>query len=605
MNIKITLEKYPFGQVISISGMNIVIKVNGTYQKDLEQEINGTTFSIGTVGEIFMIGGPTTDDKIHYGIFDEVKLVSNYIDFTNPIINNQSVPSQPADKDSAIIIAKIIGYQDINTKEVFQFRRGIGHYPKFNSKCFLLTSAEKQSLFSLGQNGLIVGKTPDVNNESVSIKVDKFLNKHSVILGSTGSGKSCTVASIFQNVLEAHPFSHVVFFDLHNEYSSAFPESAYKVNKINAVDFKLPYWFLNFEEFQAIFLGDIDYSKNSQGLRILKDEILNFKRKSHDNIINVTGNIHRININSPLHFSFEQLMIELTNLNKRTIYKSDSKPAWNDTTNSFEVSSGQTDIKRLDNGEKDKCIQDPNYYGQLNGVIEKLDSISKDRRFQFLFPLNYDLSTSLYDYIQNLLNIQQSENQTQITIIDLSKIPSEVSPIIIGILARICFEYKVWDNEPKKLPIYLILEEAHNYIPHEINSITKLPTKYIGRIAKEGRKYGISQLIISQRPSDLSPLIVSQCSNFFVLRVTNPNDQAFILNVLPDHLSSLASLIPFFQNGECLIAGELVEIPVRALINKPKYFPNSGDVSFTEAWKTQLKNYNVKEVIHNWWEIIK
>jgi len=603
MTKKITLDRYPFGQIISISGMNIVIKVNKDYTEKLEQEADNKTYSIGTVGEIFMVGGPTIDDKIHYGIFDEVKLVSNFVDFSNPTTNQDLIPL--TDKDSAVIVAKIIGYQDINTKDKFQFRRGIGHYPKFNSKCYLLTPEEKQGLFALDENGLNIGKTPDVNNENVLIKVDKFLNKHSVILGSTGSGKSYTVASIFQKVLHEHKFSHIVFFDLHNEYSNAFPNDVFNVNKLEALDFDLPYWFLNFEEFQAIFLGDIDYSKNSKGIRILKDEILKLKRESHDLIKAEVGDIYFININSPLYFSFKDLFFRLKNLNKRTIYKSDGKDAWNSVEKRYEISTGNKKVKRVDNGEEDQCHQDPNYYGQLYGVIEKLDSIFNDRRFQFLFPDDFEKSTDLYGYLENLLSIQDAEDQKQISIIDLSKIPSEVNPVIIGILARITFEYKVWDENPHKVPVYLIFEEAHNYIPHETNAITKLPTKYIGRIAKEGRKYGISQLIISQRPSDLSPLIVSQCSNFFVLRVTNPNDQSFILNVLPDHLSSLASMIPFFQSGECLIAGEQVEIPVRALIDYPKHEPNSGDVPFSEVWKKQLNEYNIKDVVHNWWEIQK
>ncbi|GEM_PF-4718187 len=233
MTKKITLDGCSFGQIISISGMNIVIKVNKDYIEKLEQEADNKTYSIGTVGEIFMIGGPTIDDKIHYGIFDEVKLVSNFVDFSNPTTNQDT--TQLTDKDSAVIVAKIIGYQDIKTKDKFQFRRGIGHYPKFNSECFLLTPEEKQGLFALDENGLNIGKTPDVNNENVLIKVDKFLNKHSVILGSTGSGKSYTVASIFQKVLHEHKFSHIVFFDLHNEYSNAFPNNVFNVNKLEAL----------------------------------------------------------------------------------------------------------------------------------------------------------------------------------------------------------------------------------------------------------------------------------------------------------------------------------------------------------------------------------
>ncbi|MGR5953228.1 ATP-binding protein [Bacillus paranthracis] len=148
----------------------------------------------------------------------------------------------------------------------------------------------------------------------------------------------------------------------------------------------------------------------------------------------------------------------------------------------------------------------------------------------------------------------------------------------------------------------MFFEEAHNYIPRDTTSITKLPKRYIERIAKEGRKYGISQLIISQRPSDLSTTIVSQCSNFFVLRVTNPDDQTFIRKVLPDHLNALTSMIPFFQNGEVLIAGECVPIPIKAAIDLPNPLPNSSDVSFSDAWSNFVK-YDIKDTILKWWEV--
>lgn len=202
-----------------------------------------------------------------------------------------------------------------------------------------------------------------------------------------------------------------------------------------------------------------------------------------------------------------------------------------------------------------------------------------------------------------LLSIQINDGQTQLTILDFSKIPSEITPVIIGMISRICFEYKLWDKDPKRLPIYLVFEEAHNYIPRENSQITRLPQKYIGRIAKEGRKYGISQLIISQRPSDLSTTIVSQCSNFFVLRVTNPDDQSFVQHVLPDHLSALSSMIPFFENGEALVAGECIVIPTKVVIDHPKPAPNSSDVKFNVAWKKPLEDYAILDTIKSWWDV--
>jgi uncharacterized protein len=603
--MKITLAGKPIGQIISISGLNVSIEIKQEYldrSLEIEEIIKGNTkkFFIGTVGEIFMIGGPTTEDVIHYAIFDEIKLVSEIdsVTITTP-------------KRKAIAIAKVIGYQDPKIKNKLKFERGVGHYPKFNSSCYLLTPEEKQEIFSItGKDGLVVGKVPGIQDEKVYINVEKFLGKHTVILGATGSGKSCSVASIIQKVLHSHKFSHVIFFDLHNEYSAAFPKETseregYKVNKVDAGSFYLPFWVLNFEELVNVFLGDIDFSRNNDGIRIFKEEIVKFKRKSHDLIKSSVGDIDRININSPLHFSLDDLLQELKNLNKRTLWKSDGSSTFDNTTGSYTINTGSSKVERKGFSEKDQAVQDPNYYDKLNGVIEKLESIKSDRRYQFLFPLGFADSKNIYSYLRELLTVPIEGRQNQITILDLSKIPSEVAPTIIGMIARICFEYKIWDVDPRKLPLYLIFEEAHNYIPRTSSSSTHLPLKFISRIAKEGRKYGISQLIISQRPSDLSELIVSQCSNFFVLRVTNPNDQAFIQNVLPDHLSALTNMIPFFQNGECLLAGEMVVIPTKVLIDEPNPAPNSHDIPFSANWKELLNDYDVVKAVHNWWEIKK
>ncbi|WP_285398459.1 ATP-binding protein [Lysinibacillus sp. fls2-241-R2A-57] len=598
----------PFGQVISVSGMNLIIELNkDLLQRNLEQQFtnNGEILKmfVGIVGDIFLIGD-LESNNVHYGIFEEVKLVSTFEEILNPI-NGMQEQSSNNDKNKAVAIAKIIGYQDKSSQSSLKFQRGIGHYPRFNSKCYLLTSNEKKSLFSLSEGqGLKIGNVAGLQSEEVAIHIDKFLGKHSVILGSTGSGKSSTVASILQKILKQYQYSHILFFDLHDEYSAAFQSEEFsnKVNKINASSFKLPYWLLNFEEFQSIFLGDIDNSKNSDGIRILKEQILELKENEHESIRGQVGLIEKISINSPIYFDIDKLLIELVKLNKRTYWKSDNELAWNEDGTDYIAGTGATKIDRPDK-DKDQVIQDPSYYGKLNQVIEKIQSIRNDRRFTFLFTGKVTNSLFLKDYLLNLLSIPTSEEQHQLTILDLSKIPSEVTPIIIGVLSRICFEFKLWEDDSKTLPFYLVFEEAHNYIPKESTPNTKLPKKYIERIAKEGRKYGITQLIISQRPSDLSSTIISQCSNFFVLRVTNPEDQSFIRHVLPDHLSALTNMIPLFQNGEALIVGECVPLPIKGIIERPCPAPNSNDISFTEAWSKPLELYDITNTIYRWWDV--
>ncbi|MDF9495180.1 ATP-binding protein [Bacillus cereus] len=595
----------PFGQVVSISGMNIIIEIEKQLlESKLEQEIvvggDVKKLFVGTVGDIFLIGEPSQSNLMHYAIFEEVRLISEF-EGQQSVIELEG----PSKNNKAVAVAKIIGYQDNLERDTLKFTRGIGHYPRFNSKCYLLTPEEKKQLFALaGTDGIQIGKIAGVENGEISIHIDKFLGKHSVILGSTGSGKSCTVASVLQKILRAHQYSHVLFFDLHNEYSSAFNSTDFEhgVNQVAANQFKLPYWFLNFEEFHSVFLGDIDFTKNGDGIRILKEKILELKEQEHQKIKDVVGEIERININSPLYFNIDNLLVLLTTLNKRTRWKSDYELALNENDEYF-LSTSNKNIDRPGKEKQDAVIQDPTYFGKLTQIIEKLNSIRNDRRFNFLFPSEYYGSQTLGGYLIELLSLPRNYEQKQLTILDLSRIPSEITPVIIGMLSRICFEFKLWSEDPKELPLYLVFEEAHNYIPKDTNSLTKLPKKYIERIAKEGRKYGITQLIISQRPSDLSSTIISQCSNFFVLRVTNPDDQAFIKHVLPDHLKALTDMIPFFQNGEALIVGECVPLPVKGIIDKPDPLPNSNDVSFREAWSSLVEDYDINNTISKWWDV--
>lgn len=604
-NMIVTKEN-PFGQIVSISGTNIVIEINkDILQRNLEQQIvvgsdEIIKLFVGTVGDIFLIGNPSSSNQVHYGIFEEIKLVTEYEEINSelPVLTNNQ-------NSKAVAVGKVIGYQENINSSPLKFNRGVGHYPRFNSQCYLLSSQEKRQMFSLAEEeGIKVGKVPGAHGEEVFINIDKFLGKHSVIFGSTGSGKSCTVASILQKVTKQYKYSHIVFFDLHNEYSSAFESDDYdnKVLRIAANDFKLPYWLLNFEEFLNIFLGDIDITKNGDGLRIVKEQVINLKEKDHEMLHDTVGEIERININTPLFFNIDELISKLRLLNKQTIWKSDGEIAWNEDKSDYLANTGSAKIERVGHSEKDSVLQDQSYYGKLTQVIEKLNSIRYDQRFNFLFDVSYDKSLTLIGYLMDLLSIPQNSEQKQLTILDLSRIPSEITPTIIGMLSRLCFEFKIWDKDPKRCPLYLVFEEAHNYIPKETSQLTKLSKKYIERISKEGRKYGISQLIISQRPSDLSSTIVSQCSNFFVLRVTNPDDQAFIKHVLPDHLSALTNMIPFFQNGEALIAGECVPLPIKAIIEEPNPYPNSHDVSFSTAW-SNLLDYDMHETIYRWWDV--
>jgi hypothetical protein len=187
------------------------------------------------------------------------------------------------------------------------------------------------------------------------------------------------------------------------------------------------------------------------------------------------------------------------------------------------------------------------------------------------------------------------------TIIDLSGLPSEVLSVIVGVLGRLAFEYKYWDTDPNLLPLTLVLEEAHNYLPRSEDASNRVCLDRIERVAKEGRKYGINMFVVSQRPSEVSETVLSQCGNFIVLRLTNPADQGYVRRLLPDFLAVAVDMLPYLRTGEAVLSGEAVEVPTRVRVTTPDPAPRSNDVKYREGWLSGLPaGYSAKTVVQRW-----
>jgi len=193
-------------------------------------------------------------------------------------------------------------------------------------------------------------------------------------------------------------------------------------------------------------------------------------------------------------------------------------------------------------------------------------------------------------------------DDTQMTIVDLSGLPSDVLSVIVGILCRLAFEYKYWDMDPHNLPLTIILEEAHSYLPNSDLVRHRICLERVERVAKEGRKYGVSLVIISQRPSELSETVLSQCANFIAMRLTNPNDQMYVRKLLPDFLAVSVDMLPYLRTGEAVFAGEAVELPIRVRIEPPPDpQPKSHDVKYLKGWTAGVPDgYTVEDVVTRW-----
>lgn len=237
------------------------------------------------------------------------------------------------------------------------------------------------------------------------------------------------------------------------------------------------------------------------------------------------------------------------------------------------------------------------WYGTLSNLVTRMEARYEDPRYQFLFSD----TTSGTPFEEILSQLFAADGAVQMTIIDLSGLPSEVLSVIVGVLCRLAFEYKYWDSDPNHLPLTLVLEEAHNYLPRSEDARDQICLERVERIAKEGRKYGVSLIVVSQRPSEVSETVLSQCGNFVVLRLTNPTDQAYVRRLLPDFLAVAVDMLPYLRTGEAVLAGEAVEVPTRVRITRPEPTPRSNDVMYQVGWTAGLPNdYHPKTVVDRW-----
>jgi len=241
------------------------------------------------------------------------------------------------------------------------------------------------------------------------------------------------------------------------------------------------------------------------------------------------------------------------------------------------------------------------FYGKFSRFLVRLDSRLNDPRYAFMFkPKQYTQSASFNDLLSQIFG---SEGSAQVTIMDMSGIPFDIVNTIVSLIARLAFDFNFWNPNRKEFPILLVFEEAHNYLPSSgSNTGTSAARRTVERIAKEGRKYGVSCMIVSQRPAEVSETILSQCNNFVILRLTNPVDQNYVRRLMSDTFSGLIDTLPSLRQGEALVIGEAIPMPLRVQIDFPNPEPNSSDIKFYDKWKQSDAKTDITEVVEKWWK---
>lgn len=486
-------------------------------------------------------------------------------------------------------IALIGTFLDRDGSEKNRFRRTLETVPEIDANCFSLEgdnlTAFMRSLSSIAADGnaLTLGKYTLDEHAVAYLNGNKFFQRHAFIGGSTGSGKSWTTAKIIEQMAGLSTVNAIVF-DLHGEYSPLVGDGIQQLKVAGPADVEaertlddgvlyLPYWLLSYEALVSMFVDRSDKNAPNQAM-IMAREINQAKKKYLEDGKHADVLAH-FTVDSPVPFDLNVLLKELNEINVGMIP-----------------------------GAKAGTEKQGEFYGTLARMISRLENKISDRRLGFLFNGGEDvLDFSWLEKLTNRVLGSFAENgKAGIKIINFSEVPSDILPLIVSLVARVAFSVQQWTPSELRHPVALLCDEAHLYIPQRnmADSADDVSIDIFERIAKEGRKYGVSLVVISQRPSEVNKTMLSQCSNFVSMRLTNAEDQAVIKRLLPDSLGGFSDILPTLDTGEALIVGDASLLPSRIRIDKPKNRPNSGTVDFWDEWQKPVKDKRLSIAVDNW-----
>lgn len=561
----------------------------------------GTVFSVDTATLIIKVDELEKLRKLqvnHLVAIQSSKAGQHLIGIINRITRKVSDEEQPTGGDlgftNFLFTENILKVNLIGTllnkhgKKENVFKRTLDTVPEIEAKCFPIDGeniTKFMQTISTKENyeiPLSLGKYSIDENAEAFLDGDKLFQRHAVIVGSTGSGKSWCVAKIIEQIAKL-PMANSILFDIHGEYSGANfkaegiqhfrianPSDLGKKGNLSNGVLMLPYWLLTYEEMLAMLLDRSDNNAPNQAMvfsRTVYTEKKNYLTSIGDSLF-----INNLTIDSPIPYKLDNVLDELKRLDKERVAGS--------------TASGK-------NGD---------FNGKLSRFIQRLEAKKVDKRLGFLFQISEDeLQLDwLNDFCSALMHGSElNGKKSGVKIIDFSEVPSDVLPLVIGLVARIVFTVQQWTAKENQHPICLMCDEAHLYIPERTNqdSASELGLKSFERIAKEGRKYGVSLTVISQRPAEVNRTVLSQCNNFISLRLANAEDQAVIKRLLPDNLTGLTEVLPILDIGEALIVGDASLLPTRVLISEPTIKPDSATIKFWKEWSNKNAKQDIKNAV--------
>ena len=468
------------------------------------------------------------------------------------------------------------------------FRRTLETVPEIDAGCFALEGDRLtrfmgviSAVASGGQKLSLGTYTLDAGAEAF-VNGNKLFQRHAVVVGSTGSGKSWTTARLLEQVAELNSANAIVF-DIHGEYGSLAGDGFVHLRIAGPGDVEanraladgvlhLPYWLMSYEALQSMFVDRSDQNAPNQAMvmsrAIVEAKTTSLKAGGHTEVLN------NFTIDSPVPFAILDVLGELERLNSEMVPGANGKEKQGD------------------------------FHGKLSRLMQRLESKQTDRRLGFLFPpVGVADSYGWLDAIVELLLGGRSAKGGKggVKVLDFSEVPSDILPLMVGMVARLAFSIQQWLPAGSRHPIALFCDEAHLYIPQDPGSgAAENAISTFERIAKEGRKYGVGLVVITQRPAEVSRTVVSQCNNLIAMRLTNGEDQAVVRRLLPDSLGGFGDLLPILDTGEALVVGDAILLPTRIRIAKPTNEPLSGTIDFWDRWSENSSSTKLENAVESW-----
>ena len=553
------IENLSIGKIIEVDGSRIIAELDPAIS-DLSRVFAGENYPIGQFGSISRLR-MKADYQLEKGL---------------PV----------ASSDERIIEADLFGEGEWRRKGedefTLEFERGVATYPLPQQSIYLTPKSELRFIYGDAKGAVIqLGEHVGSGGAPCYAELNELLGKHTAILGSTGAGKSGTVAAVIHSILERgqiakhqHWHPQIIILDPHNEYGKAFP--AHQRLSTDEGSLKLPYWLLDLEESLSLFIGKTEFAATSQA-NIVKNALITVREQAAEQL---GLDKNQLTVDSPIPYNLGD-PTNMDNFGKKqgVLYE--------------EGLIGEINKQRPNN-------QNQGNHEDYNKVIRKISSLLNDGRLRFMME-SWD---GAEDPLPTIVN-QFLTQQTTVQIVDLSGVPNEVAGVASAAIARIVFQLKVWQTEAERQnsPVLLVCEEAHRYVPNRGEAQYEAAQSAIRRIAKEGRKYGVGLLLVSQRPSEVEATVLSQCNSWIVLRITNDADREHVRSVLPDSMSGLTKMLSGLRRQEAIFVGQAATLPTRVMIRSlsAEQLPRSNDIDFDKGWQKQAMTLEqIDSVVTKW-----